>query len=123
MVPETSKPAWYNCAMPVREAAPTITLPDIRVATPPDEAAQLDPLVTVVIHNDDLTPFDFVVIVLRVVFYLTPPEAESITYEAHTRGREHVATLALEEAKYRVAKAHGLARQAGYPLTFTIEPE
>ena len=41
--------------MPVPDEAPTITLPDICVATPPDKAAQLDPLVNVVIHNDDAT--------------------------------------------------------------------
>jgi ATP-dependent Clp protease adapter protein ClpS len=34
----------------------------------------------------------------------------------------HVITLTLEEAKYRVGNAHGAARQAGFPLTFSIEP-
>jgi hypothetical protein len=31
-------------------------------------------------------------------------------------------TLPIEEAKHRVGRAHGLARQAGFPLAFTIEP-
>jgi ATP-dependent Clp protease adapter protein ClpS len=38
-------------------------------------------------------------------------------------GIAYVMTLPLEEAKYRVGKAHGIARAAGYPLTFSIEPE
>jgi ATP-dependent Clp protease adaptor protein ClpS len=75
----------------------------------------------VVIHNDDVTPYDFVIVVLRAVFHLAPPEAERVTFEAHTRGQAGVAVLPLEEAKYRVGKAHGIARQAGFPLRFTIE--
>jgi ATP-dependent Clp protease adaptor protein ClpS len=103
--------------------SPTIALPDIRIETPPDEAAELDPPVRVLIHNDDVTPHDFVVIVLRAVFHLALSEAERITHTAHTSGLACVAVLRLEEAKFRVGKAHGIARQSGYPLTFTIEPE
>lgn len=77
----------------------------------------------VVIHNDDVTPYDFVIAVLRAVFRLAPPDAERVTWEAHTQGQAHVITLGFEEAKYRVGKAHGIARQAGYPLSFTIEAE
>jgi ATP-dependent Clp protease adapter protein ClpS len=42
---------------------------------------------------------------------------------AHFTGLAYVQTVGLEEAKYRVGQAHGLARANGYPLTFTIEPE
>lgn len=103
--------------------APAITRPEIEILAPPDEATELDPPYRVIIHNDDVTPYDFVIIVLRTVFYLSPFDAERVTYEAHTAGLAYVATLPLEEAKYRVGKAHGLARAAEYPLTFTIEPE
>ena len=77
----------------------------------------------VIIHNDDVTPYEFVVVVLRAVFLLPPFQAERVTFEAHSKGIACVAVLPLEEAKYRVGKAHGIARQAGYPLTFTIEVE
>jgi hypothetical protein len=33
-----------------------------------------------------------------------------------------VVTLPIEEAKYRVYHAHRVARQFGYPLTFSIRP-
>jgi len=46
-----------------------------------------------------------------------------VMLEAHYTGAAYVMTLGHEEAKYRVGQAHGLARAAGYPLTFTIEPE
>lgn len=77
----------------------------------------------VLVHNDDFTPYDYVIMVLQTVFHLPRPEAEHVTYQAHTTGLAHVITLPVEEAKYRVGKAHSMARMAGYPLTFTIEPE
>jgi ATP-dependent Clp protease adaptor protein ClpS len=78
---------------------------------------------SVFIHNDDVTPWDFVVHVLRAVFFLAPFAAERITSQAHHHGMAHVMTLPVEEAKYRVGQAHSLARAASYPLQFTIETE
>jgi ATP-dependent Clp protease adaptor protein ClpS len=77
----------------------------------------------VILHNDDVTTFEFVTIVLVSIFELTFPQAEEIAFEAHTKGNAYVCTLPLEEAKSRVFKAQYAARQQGFPLTFTIEPE
>jgi len=85
--------------------------------------AQLEPPVKVVLHNDDVTPFDFVVTVISTVFGFARPAALAVTIRAHYTGMAVVDTLPLEEAKYRVGQAHGMARAAGYPLTFTLEPE
>ncbi|WP_374689141.1 ATP-dependent Clp protease adaptor ClpS [Promineifilum sp.] len=86
-----------------------------------DEA--LEPRAKVFIHNDDVTPYDFVVIVLQRFFDLTPLEAEHVTYLAHVSGVAYVATLPKTEAETRVGRAHFAASLEGYPLTFTIEPE
>lgn len=77
----------------------------------------------VIIHNDDVTTFEFVIIVLVTIFELTFAQAEDIALEAHTKGNAYVCTLPLETAKSRVFKAQYMARQQGFPLTFTIEPE
>ncbi len=77
----------------------------------------------VIIHNDDVTPFDFVIAILIRIFKLTPVIAEYITYSAHTNGIALVAVLPKTEAERKVGKAHFAARLEGYPLTFTIEPE
>ena len=77
----------------------------------------------VIIHNDDVTTFEFVIIILVTVFQLTFDQADNVAYEAHTKGNAYVCTLPLEEAKSRVFKAQYVARQNGFPLTFTIEPE
>jgi len=96
-------------------------LPDIEVVSEPD--TELDPPYAVIVHNDDITPMDFVVEVLQAVFDLSTPLATGVMLEAHYDGQAHVVTLGREEAKYRVGQAHQLARAAGYPLSFTIEPE
>jgi len=87
-----------------------------------DENAELDPPHNVIVHNDDVTPFDFVAAVLRSIFELPLPDAYRVTLEAHEHGRAYVATLSFEEAKYRVYRAHTIARSMGYPLTFSIHP-
>ena len=88
-----------------------------------DADAELDPPYDVIIHNDDVTPMDFVVLVLFHLFKLALPDAERVMWEAHRRGQAYVTTLSFEEAKYRVLQAHRAARAQSYPLTFTIEPQ
>ena len=77
----------------------------------------------VIIHNDNVTTFDFVIGILVTVFNLSFIRATRVAFEAHTKGNAYVGTFPLEEAKSRVFKAQYAARQQGFPLTFTIEPE
>jgi ATP-dependent Clp protease adaptor protein ClpS len=83
----------------------------------------LEPLYRVLIHNDDITPFEFVIIVLKRFFQLDGPTAELVTFAAHTAGIAYVTTLPLGEAKKRVSKARFAASLEGYPLSFSLEPE
>ncbi|WP_420630980.1 ATP-dependent Clp protease adaptor ClpS [Candidatus Leptofilum sp.] len=78
-------------------------------------------LARVLIHNDDVTPMDFVVVILQRIFQLSPLEAEHVMITAHFNGLALVATLPLSEAKKRVGKAHFAAQLEGYPLMFSIE--
>jgi len=84
---------------------------------------ELEPLYRVIIHNDDITPMDFVVHVLERIFFVRGPEAVEIMYTAHYKGVAYVQTLPKNEAQSRVGKAHFAAGLEGYPLHFTIEPE
>jgi ATP-dependent Clp protease adaptor protein ClpS len=104
------------------DPAPPEVLPDVHLDELPVAETELEPPYRVLIHNDDVTPFDFVIAVLRAVFELSGRDALAVTTRAHVTGTAYVATLPYEEAKYRVGKAHSLARSAGYPLTFSIEP-
>ena len=82
-----------------------------------------EPLYRVLIHNDDITPMDFVMHVLTTIFFVPNPNAAHIMYTAHLNGMAYVQTLPKPEAKKRISKAHFAARLKGYPLQFSMEPE
>ena len=88
-----------------------------------EQLEALEPLYKVFIHNDNVTPYDFVVMVLLRFFDLNSLEAEQVTYLAHVSGVAYVTTLPRNEAEKRVGRAHFAASLEGYPLTFSIEPE
>jgi ATP-dependent Clp protease adaptor protein ClpS len=83
----------------------------------------LEPLYRILIHNDDVTPYNYVILVLQTIFKLSHELAEHITWVAHTTGIACVVIRPRSEAQRLVDKAHAVARLDGYPLTFTIEPE
>jgi ATP-dependent Clp protease adaptor protein ClpS len=99
----------------------TIAAPDVAEVT--DEKTQRAPLHRVLIHNDDMTPMDFVVNVLTAIFGLGPPRAIEVMWEAHHSGVAHVITEPLERAEFHVEQARSLSRGRSWPLAFTIERE
>ncbi len=78
---------------------------------------------TILVHNDDVTPYDFVVDTLGHVFSLSAEIAETVTWEAHHKGVAPVCSRPQSEAKRLISDAHSMARAAGYPLTFSMEPK
>ncbi|MBM4427389.1 MAG: ATP-dependent Clp protease adaptor ClpS [Chloroflexi bacterium] len=88
-----------------------------------EEEINLEPLYRVIIHNDDVTPMDFVVHVLKTIFFLSNDRAAEIMLAAHIKGNAYVQTLPKTESEKRVKRAHSDAHNAGYPLKFTMEPE
>ena len=97
--------------------------PEIKVIEEADAEAELEQLYRVTIHNDAVTPMDFVVDILKNYFYLANNKAGDIMFTAHIYGSAYVQTLVKPEAQRRIDKAHTAAHNAGYPLKFTIEPE
>lgn len=82
-----------------------------------------EPLYNVIIHNDDVTPFDFVILILQKIFGRDSQQAIEITTIAHISGIAYVVTLPQSEAQQLIGKAHFAASLEGFPLTFTIEPD
>ena len=77
----------------------------------------------VLLLNDDYTPREFVVAVLRAVFRTGEDEAYNIMMTAHQKGVCVVAVYTREVAETKATEATDLARNEGYPLAFTTEPE
>jgi ATP-dependent Clp protease adaptor protein ClpS len=96
-------------------------LPDIQILE--ETETELEDLYRIIIHNDSITPMDFVVRVLTTIFFLGTPNAMDIMLKAHITGTAYVQTVAKSEAEKRVRKAHSLADTEGYPLQFSMEPE
>ena len=81
------------------------------------------PLYKVMLLNDDFTPRDFVVRVLKVEFRMSEDQASRVMVTAHTKGSCVVAVFTREVAEDKATRATDMARSEGYPLLFTTEPE
>ncbi len=95
--------------------------PNIEIIT--RQATELEPPWRVIIHNDDITPYDFVVHLLMSIFKLAEPFADHIALTAHLTGRALVVIRPKREAETLVAKSHFAARLENFPLTFSLEPD
>ena len=77
----------------------------------------------VILVNDDFTPREFVVTVLKVEFRLDEEQARRVMMTAHRRGVCVVAVFTKDVAEAKATNATDAARKKGYPLLFTTEPE
>lgn len=80
-------------------------------------------LFKVILHNDDYTTMDFVVRILESVFLKQPAEAYRIMMLVHTRGWGICGLYPFEIAETKVATVHDRAREQGFPLRASLEPE
>lgn len=81
------------------------------------------PMHKVILLNDDYTPRDFVVMVLRSVFGIGEGKASQIMLTAHNRGVCVIAVYTKDIAETKATEATEAGRRAGHPLMFTTEPE
>ncbi|MEX1021304.1 MAG: ATP-dependent Clp protease adaptor ClpS [Litorilinea sp.] len=77
----------------------------------------------VLIHNDDETPYDFVIDTLNTIFMLSEEMAEHVAWTAHTRGTAVVVIRPRPEAEKLVKAAHARAKFNRHPLTFSLEAD
>lgn len=80
-------------------------------------------LYKVILLNDDYTPREFVVRVLKAEFRLSEDQAQRVMITAHQRGVCVVAVFTKDIAETKATRATDAGKTAGYPLTFTTEPE
>ena len=80
-------------------------------------------LYKVILLNDDYTPREFVVVVLKAVFRMSEDQAHRVMMTAHQRGVCVVAVYIKDVAESKATEATELGRKKNYPLMFTTEPE
>ena len=77
----------------------------------------------VILVNDDFTPREFVVSVLKAEFRMNEDQAYRVMMTAHRRGSCVVAVYTKDIAETKATRGTEAGRSKGYPLLFTTEPE
>lgn len=77
----------------------------------------------VILLNDDYTPMDFVVLVLRRFFTKTEEQATEIMLDVHKKGAGIAGIYSLEIAEMKVMQVNQFAQLNKYPLKSTLEEE
>ena len=96
------------------------TLTPKTVTTPKLERPKL---YKVLLVNDDYTPREFVVLVLKAVFHMAEETSYRVMMTAHRMGTSVVVVCARDIAETKAKEATDLAKEAGFPLLFQTEPE
>ena len=91
-------------------------------ATIRKEKLQAPRMYKVLMHNDDYTTMEFVVLVLQKFFNKNGSEAQAIMLAVHTRGFGVCGVYTYEVAESKVAKVTKYARDNGHPLKCSTEP-
>ena len=97
----------------------TVSRPRTKVRT----RTKRPPLYKVILLNDDYTPREFVVTVLKAEFRMSDDQAHRVMITAHRRGACVVAVYTKDVAETKATRATDAGRMKGYPLLFTTEPE
>jgi ATP-dependent Clp protease adaptor protein ClpS len=93
------------------------------VATARKEKLQAPRMYKVLMHNDDYTTMEFVVLVLQKYFNKNTTDAHTIMLEIHHKGYGVCGVYTYEVAESKVAKVTRYARENGHPLKCSTEPE
>lgn len=97
------------------EAVRTVTKDTLK----PEEPSKYD----VIFLNDNLTPMEFVIRVLKTIFNKSSEEASKLTMQIHEKGKGIVGTYAFEVAEQKGIETTVLARQESYPLQVKVQKQ
>lgn len=95
----------------------------VKPRTTTETKIQRPPLYKVILLNDDYTPREFVVMVLKAVFRMGAEKASAVMLTAHRRGACVIAVYTRDVAETKAREATELGRSNGFPLYFATEPE
>lgn len=76
---------------------------------------------SVIMHNDDFTTMEFVVKVLKTVFFKQEVEATTLMLTVHKKGQATVGTYPLDIAASKCQKAMLMAQEEGFPFKVTYQ--
>ncbi len=77
----------------------------------------------VLLHNDNYTTMEFVVLVLMKFFHRTETEATHIMLSVHHKGQGVAGVYTKDVAETKVDQVQSYSKENGMPLRLTAEPE
>jgi ATP-dependent Clp protease adaptor protein ClpS len=95
----------------------------VKPRTKTKTVVQKPPLWKVILLNDDFTPREFVVLVLKAVFRMNESQAYKVMMTAHQKGACVIAVYTRDVAETKAKEATEMGKAKGYPLYFTTEKE
>jgi ATP-dependent Clp protease adaptor protein ClpS len=75
----------------------------------------------VLLHNDDFTTMEFVILVLQKFFKKNHDEAYAITMKVHHEGRGVAGIFSSEIAETKAAQVNDFAKESRFPLKASTE--
>jgi len=80
-------------------------------------------LFKVVLNNDDSTPMEFVIDLLKEIFHKNHDDAVNITLSIHEKGKGTAGIYTYEIAEQKQNEAIFVSRSNGHALAITLEEE
>lgn len=96
---------------------------DQQVITKYRPKTERPPLYKVVLLNDDFTPMDFVILILKRFFMKSDAEATKIMMQVHQDGAGLAGIYTFEVAETKVYSVTEFSRRHKHPLKCTMEKE
>lgn len=87
----------------------------------PEVKTKRPPYFKVVLLNDDYTPMDFVVFVLKDIFHKTHEEAVGVMMEIHNKGEGLCGVYTRDVAETKAELVITISRRNEYPLQCRVE--
>ena len=88
-----------------------------------EEEIKEPPMYKVLLHNDDFTTKEFVVGILMTFFDKSIEEASRLMWHVHKNGIGVCGVYAFEVAETKAHQVTIVARENGFPLKITMEPD
>jgi ATP-dependent Clp protease adaptor protein ClpS len=81
------------------------------------------PMFKIIYLNDNATPMEFVILILKEVFKHTTESANDVMLQVHETGSGIAGIYSFEIAEAKAVESTNLARANGFPLQIKLEEE
>lgn len=96
---------------------------DIKIDEKIKKTVKIPSRYNIIVLNDDQTPADWVIKLLKTIFRHDQAQAEHLTMSVHESGSAVVGNYSYEIAEQKCAESISASREKGFPLQIVVEQE